>query len=292
MHLSFSSFALTCVCDLKRDGRFSTASLYSNSIRSLCEYLGRDSVGFGEITPRLLKSYEQYLLRGRHKLNTISTYMRMLRAIYNKAVDAGHTKYIHHLFHKVYTGIDRSHKKALELPPLRILLHGGVRSHVLQKIQQTACVMYQLCGMPYVDLQQLSMDSITDGSLSYCRRKTGTCVSVPVKRDTLRTLRALGLGNADMNTESGYHCYQSSLRKFNAGLSRLAKKLGIKGHVSSYTLRHSWATTALHSHVPVELISSALGHSDIRTTQIYLKGFNVGEIEKANRKILRYMDGR
>ncbi|BCS84766.1 integrase [Prevotella herbatica] len=258
----------------------------------MCEYLGRDSVGFGEITPRLLKSYEQYLIRGRHKLNTISTYMRMLRAIYNKAVDAGHTKYIHHLFHKVYTGIDRSHKKALEMPQLRVLLNGVVRSRVLNKVQQTACVMYKLCGMPYVDLQQISMDSITDGALSYCRRKTGTSVNVPVNGDILRTLRDLDLGNSDMNTESGYRRYQSLLRKFNAGLSRLARKLGIKGHVSSYTLRHSWATTALHSHVPVELISSALGHSDIRTTQIYLKGFNVGEIEKANRKILRYMDGR
>uniref|UniRef100_UPI001EE308DB phage integrase SAM-like domain-containing protein n=1 Tax=Segatella paludivivens TaxID=185294 RepID=UPI001EE308DB len=122
--------------------------------------------------PRLLKSYEQYLFRGRHKLNTISTYMRMLRAIYNKAVDAGHTKYIHHLFHKVYTGIDRSHKKALDLPQLRVLLSGGIRSRVLRRIQQTACVMYQLCGIPYVDLQQISMDSITDGALSYCRRKT------------------------------------------------------------------------------------------------------------------------
>ena len=201
-------------------------------------------------------------------------------------------KYIHHLFHKVYTGIDRSHKKALELPQLRILLNGGVRSRVLQKIQQTACVMYQLCGMPYVDLQQLSMDSITDGSLSYCRRKTGTCVSVPVKRDTLRTLRALGLGNVDMNTESGYHCYQSSLRKFNAGLKRLAKTLGVSIHISSYTFRHSWATNALRHHVPVEVISSALGHADIRTTQIYLKGFDAVEIGKANNKVCKCLNVR
>lgn len=289
MKLSFSSFALSCVCNLKRDGRFSTANLYSNSIRSLCEYLGRDDVGFGEINPSLLKRYEQYLFRGRHKPNTISTYMRMLRAIYNKAVDAGYAKYRRNLFHKVYTGIDRSHKRALDMPQLRILLNSGVKSVVLRKVQQTACVMYRLCGISYVDLQHVCMDSIKDGALSYCRQKTGKSVSVPVLKDTKKVLCSLNLGNADLNTESGYRNYQSSLRKFNAGLSRLARKLGIKGHISSYTIRHSWATTALHSHVPVELISSALGHSDIRTTQIYLKGFNVGEIAKANRKILRHM---
>lgn len=289
MKLSFSSFAFSCVCNLKRDGRFSTASLYSNSIRSLCEFLEHDDVAFSEINPSLLKRYEQYLFRGQHKPNTISTYMRMLRAIYNKAVDAGYAKYRHNLFHKVYTGIDRSHKRALDMPQLRILLNSCVKSIVLRKIQQIACVMYRLCGIPFVDLQRISVDSIKDGALSYCRQKTGKSVSVPVLSDTKKALYSLDLGNADLNTEAGYRQYQSSLRKFNAGLSRLAKKLGIKGHVSSYTLRHSWATTALHSHVPVELISSALGHSDIRTTQIYLKGFNVGEIAKANRKILRYM---
>ena len=290
MKLSFSSFALNCVCNLKRDGRFSTASLYSNSIRSLCEYLGRDEVAFGEINPGLLKRYEQYLFRGRHKPNTISTYMRMLRAIYNKAVDAGYAKYRHNLFHRVYTGIDRSHKRALDLSQLRILLNSGVKSAVLRRVQQTAGVMYRLCGIPYVDLQHVTTDSIKDGALSYCRQKTGTSVSVPVLKDTQKELCSMDLDNADLNTESGYRHYQSSLRKFNAGLARLARKLGIKGQVSSYTIRHSWATTALHSHVPVELISSALGHSDIRTTQIYLKGFNVAEIAKANRKILRYME--
>ena len=150
--------------------------------------------------------------------------------------------------------------------------------------------MYRLCGMPFVDLQHLDLNSVVDGVLKYNRHKTGISVNIPVNKNIRKQITLLHVPNFDLSTESGYKHYQSSLRNFNAGLKRLAQTLGVTVHISSYTFRHSWATNALRHHVPVEVISSALGHSDIRTTQIYLKGFDADEIGRANNKVCKCLN--
>ena len=214
----------------------------------------------------------------------------MLRAIYNKAVMAGLAKFVFNLFHDVFTGIDRNHKRALDESKLREILTGEVKSPVLKRVQLAANAMYKLCGMPFVDLQHLGLSSVVDGVLKYNRHKTGVSVNIPVNRHICKLITQLSVPNFDLSTEIGYKHYQSSLRKFNAGLKRLAKTLGVSIHISSYTFRHSWATNALRHHVPVEVISSALGHADIRTTQIYLKGFDAREIGNANRKVCKCLN--
>ena len=287
MKVTFSLFTQTCIDKQKSCGNFSTAHLYGYAVQSFCEFLKRDTIRFGDITPEVLKLYEKHLIRTSHSYNTISTYMRMLRAIYNKAVMAGLAKYVFNLFHDVFTGIDRNHKKALDEPKLRAFLTGEVESSVLKKIQLAAVAMYKLCGMPFVDLQNLDITSVVDGVLKYNRRKTGTSVNIPVNKDICKLITQLCVPSFDLSTEIGYKSYQSLLRKFNAGLKRLAKALNITTHISSYTFRHSWATNALRHHVPIEVISSALGHSDIRTTQIYLKGFDAREIGIANKKVCK-----
>ncbi len=63
-------------------------------------------------------------------------------------------------------------------------------------------------------------------------------------------------------------------RRMNERLKIIAKEAGIKGRFTTYNIRHSWATIAKHLGVSRELISEALGHSSLRTTQIYLKDFD------------------
>ena len=282
---SFTHFTHSCVRRLDHDGRFSTAHLYLSALRSFSDFHKTVDVPFSLITRRSLVSFELWLRRGGHRPNTISTYMRMLRAIYNKGVDAGLALYDHRLFHNVYTGVDSSHKRSLSRSQLHALLYGDAGSDSLRRAQLAARVLYQLCGMSFVDLAHADFSTVRDGVLRYSRHKTGTGVIVPVMSETLSALGILDLPRSDSGTRMGYTGYQSSLRRFNSRLSRLAHAVGVSVPVSSYTFRHSWATTALHRHVPVELISSALGHRSIKTTQIYLRGFDASEIGEVNRKI-------
>ncbi|WP_044124723.1 site-specific integrase, partial [Segatella paludivivens] len=225
MKVTFSCFTQTCINKLRSCGSFSTAHLYGCAVHSFSEFLGRDTIRFGDITTQALKLYEKYLIRTSHSYNTISTYMRMLRAIYNKAVMAGLAKFVFNLFHDVFTGVDRNHKKALDEPKLKEILTGEVKSPVLKRVQLMAAAMYRLCGMPFVDLQHLDIDSVVDGILKYNRHKTGTSVNIPVNRNIRKLITQLSVSNFDLGTEDGYKRYQSSLRNFNAGLKRLAKAL-------------------------------------------------------------------
>ena len=218
MKVTFSSFTQTCINKQKSCGSFSTAHLYGYAALSFSEYLGRDTIQFRDIKPQTLKHYEKYLIRTFHSHNTISTYMRMLRAIYNKAVMAGLAKFVFNLFHNVFTGIDRNHKKALDESNLKEILTGNVESPVLKRVQLMAAAMYRLCGMPFVDLQNLDINSIVDGILKYNRQKTGSCVNIPVNRYVCKLIKLLPVSDVDLSTESGYKHYQSLLRNFNAGL--------------------------------------------------------------------------
>ena len=239
MKVTFSSFTQTCINKQKSCGSFSTAHLYGYAARSFGEFLERDTIRFGDIRAETLKSYEKYLIRTSHSFNTVSTYMRMLRAIYNKAVMAGLAKFVFNLFHDVFTGIDRNHKKALDELMLKEILTGDVTSPALKRVQLMAAAMYRLCGMPFVDLQHLDVKSVVDGILKYNRQKTGSSVNIPVNRNVRKLIKLLPISDVDLSTESGYKRYQSLLRNFNAGLKRLAKAFGVKVSISSYTFRHS-----------------------------------------------------
>lgn len=297
---NFTVCATNYIEFLKAEGRYSTAHVYKNALRSFTEFCGTQAVGFHQVNRESLKQYAGYLLENRLKLNTISTYMRMLRCIYNKGVELGQAPYILHLFRDVYTGVDTRQKRALPVRDLQTLLYADPCSEALRRTQTIACLLFQLCGMPFVDLAHLEKSNLVDGLLKYNRVKTCTSMTVEVLDVTVEAIHQLfnrqpvhspGLpdylfhilsGQYKRKEERGYIEYQSALRRFNSQLKSLAKRLHISSPVSSYTFRHSWATTAKHLGVPIEMISESLGHKSIKTTQIYLKGFELAEKTKVN----------
>jgi integrase len=302
--LTFSSFTTRCIAGSEQNGRYATARLYKNALHSYTLFLGRSSVVFPDINRDALKSYEQWLTDRGKSPNTISTYLRMLRSLYNKGVDHGYAPYVRGLFHEVYTGVDIRHKKALSREALRTLLFKDPCTESLRRTQYTARLSYELCGMPFVDLAHLRKSDISGGTLEYHRMKTGTTVRVRLLKPALETLSRLrmdeGCGRAgsvllrlfscehSYRSLEGYREYQAALRRYNARLKKLGRKLGIKDNISSYTLRHSWATAAKNTGAPVEMISEMLGHKSIKTTQIYLSAFDDNELARVNRRVYQY----
>ena len=143
--------------------------------------------------------------------------------------------------------------------------------------------------------------------MKYNRTKTGTPMSIEVLESAQNAIgglynksdaRSSGYpdylfwilsGAYKRNEEGAYREYQSALRRFNNELKSLSRKLRLHSPVTSYTLRHSWATTAKYRGVPIEMISESLGHKSIKTTQIYLKGFELEERTKVNKLNYSYV---
>ena len=292
---------------LRQEGRYATAHVYENALRSFTIFCGTECVSFSLITRENLKRYSSYLMSCRLKLNTISTYMRMLRCIYNKGVDTHQAPYIHRLFRDVFTGVDTRQKKAIPINELHTLLYKDPQSEKLRRTQAIANLLFLFCGMPFADLAHLEKSNLEGNILQYNRIKTGTPMSIEILESAscivsrLRNTHSAVLpehpdylfyilsGKNKRDDEAAYIEYQSTLRRFNNDLKSLAKKLRIHSSVTSYTFRHSWATTAKYRGVPIEMISESLGHKSIKTTQIYLKGFELNERTKVNRLNYSYV---
>ena len=291
---------------LRKEGRYSTAHVYKNALFSFSKFCGTSNVSFRQITRERLRRYGQYLYECGLKPNTISTYMRMLRSIYNRGVEAGSAPYVPRLFHDVYTGVDVRQKKALPAGELHKLLYEDPKSERLRRTQTIAALMFQFGGMSFADLAHLEKSALDQSVLRYNRIKTKTPMSVEVldtARGMINQLRNnqepipdcpdylfdILCGNKKRKDERAYREYQSALRRFNNRLKDLARALRLNSPVSSYTLRHSWATTAKYRGVPIEMISESLGHKSIKTTQIYLKGFELRERTEVNKGNLSYI---
>ena len=292
---------------LRKEGRYSTAHVYQNALLSFTKFCGGYSVSFRQVTRERLRRYEQHLYECGLKPNTISTYMRMLRSIYNRGVDMHQAPYVHGLFRDVFTGVDTRQKKAIPIGELHMLLNKDPQSEKLRRTQAIANLLFQFCGMPFSDLAHLEKSNLERGLLKYNRTKTGTPMSIEVLESAQNAIgglynksdaRSSGYpdylfrilsGAYKRNEEGAYREYQSALRRFNNELKSLSRKLRLHSPVTSYTLRHSWATTAKYRGVPIEMISESLGHKSIKTTQIYLKGFELEERTKVNKLNYSYV---
>lgn len=302
----FNQCAEMYIDRLRKEGRFSTAHVYKNAVLSFTKFCGTPSVSFRQITRECLRCYGQHLYDCGLKPNTVSTYMRMLRSVYNRGVESGNAPYVPRLFRDVYTGVDVRQKRALPVGELRKLLHGNPNSECLKHTQTIATLLFQFCGMSFADFAHLEKSALERNLLRYNRIKTKTPMSVEVldtAEEMINQLRnrqhsqpdypdylfCVLKGDKKRKEESAYREYQSALRRFNNRLKSLAKALQLSSPVSSYTLRHSWATTAKYRKVPIEMISESLGHKSIKTTQIYLKGFELKERTEVNRLNFGYV---
>ena len=300
-----TAFMREQIAQLTADNRLGTARNYTRTLRSFSGFLGGGELPFAAFTERLVEEYNAYLLRRGVVRNTVSFYMRILRSVYNKAVVAvfrhfqptGRGDKPASPFGGVYTGVDRTRKRAIDerliarLKSLDLPVSGA-----LPLARDLFVFSYCMRGMAFVDMAFLRKKDMRDGAIHYVRRKTGQRMTVhlepcmreiigwyaPRTRDTPYLFPVL----TAEDPARAYAQYQVALNYYNRLLKKLASLLGLDSGLSSYTSRHSWATAARNHNVPLPVISAGMGHTSERTTQIYLSALETSVIDSANRKIL------
>ena len=292
---------------LKREGKFPAMHVYACTLRSYEKFCAEErhpknttaSLSMQEIfTPERLKEYEDWLAGQQSSPNTISTYMRTLQAVYNRWMSPGIEGYNPVLFKDVYTKVESRTKRALTAEQMEQLRNTDFSVLTLrqQQVLTYFLLMFMLRGMPFIDLAHLRKSDLRNRRITYRRHKTGKLMVVDVPPDAMRLLQKyrdktdseylFPLLHGGLFMEEHHHRYQETLRHFNRELARLMKQLWPGVSVSSYTARHTWATLAYHSGVPVGLISQSLGHSSIRVTMTYLKPFDAEVIDRINRQVI------
>lgn len=89
-----------------------------------------------------------------------------------------------------------------------------------------------------------------------------------------------------LDPKKAYRQYQVSLGVYNKNLKELSHMAGIKANLTSYVVRHTWASLAYEKNVELNVISKALGHTNTQTTQIYIREINDERLAEANHALL------
>ncbi len=289
------SFMKELIALLEHNRRLGTAHNYKSTMKSFGDFLNHKDISFSLMTGKLICDYEQWLFDRGVVRNSSSFYLRILRSVYNKAIKRGFAKQ-HNLFEDVYTGVDRTRKRAVDEVLIVELMNLDLKTEALRQSRDLFVFSYCTRGMAFVDIAYLKKSDISGGVISYIRRKTGQqmCVKIePCIRNIIEhyTVKAINTPYVfpiitATDPEKAFNQYQSKLGYYNRQLKRLSKELGVELPISSYWARHSWATSARDKNVPISVISAGMGHTSEKTTQIYLASLDNSVIDKANSEIL------
>lgn len=290
-------FALSRSAECEALGKGSTARSYMTVVNSLLAFVKRNDLTFAELTPELLKRFERHLFSENLEYNTVSVYMRMLRALCNLAPRTRSAISVSELFKDVFTGSVASHKRSVSLEIIQQVIDADLSKQRSELVfaRDMFVLSYYLCGIPFVDLAHLRKNDLQNGYINYCRHKTGNAVMVAVEPCALILIRHY----ADQCRESIYllpvlkdaatvhfRDYQSALRVYNKRLTRLSLLLHLDEKLTSYTPRHTWSTEAHHSGVSIGLIRQVLGHSTEAMTRRYLSDFGKEALLDATRLMI------
>lgn len=282
------------IASLENERRYGTARNRRRALSSFSAFAGGRDIPFAWWSSRLMTEYSSWLRRRNVARNTVSFYMRILRSVYNKAVKEGLVSQAYP-FSDVYTGVDRTRKRAVDEDVLLRLTRldlGGSRA--LELARDMFLFSYGARGMSFVDMVFLRHSDICGDIMFYVRRKTGQRLCVRIE-PCVRHI--IGKYRSDVSPyvfpvikssyeDEAYRQYQTALGYYNRKLKRLGRMLGLETPLSSYVARHTWATAARDRNIPIAVISSGMGHTSEKTTRIYLASLDNSIIDTANSRLL------
>ena len=282
--------------ELSDKGREGTARNYRCTLSCFTKFLCNKDIPFSLLNDPLIQEYDDWLKMRGVSRNSRSFYMRNLRAMYNRAVSR---QGIHQTlpFRNVYTGVDKTCKRAVDEQLLADLLHLDIASKPRLVLARDLFIFsYCTRGMAFVDIAYLCKSDIKDGYICYTRRKTGQPLQVRIEACVQEIIDRYADATKDLpyvfpvirvlDSKKAYSQYQTGLRYYNKCLKMLAALLDNKVNLSSYTPRHSWASIARNHNVPLSVISEGMGHSSDKVTQIYLDSINNSLIDNANSEMV------
>ena len=251
--LKVVTFMKQVALGLQMGVNFCSAHGHRSGLNAIIAYCGKEDFTFDEVNPEWLKGFEVHLRSRGCSWNTVSTYLRTFRAVYNRAVDLRKAPYIPHLFRSVYTGTRADHKRALgdeDIKRVFVKLSQTLPcSQSLRKAQEFFILMFLLRGLPFVDLAYLRKSDLCDNVITYRRRKTGRTLSVTLTAEAMVLVKRymnrdssspylFSLLKSREGTPEAYREYQLALRTFNRQLMLLGELLGLGDRLSSYTAKH------------------------------------------------------
>lgn len=286
--------ALQSVLREKADANAHTVANYASAISKLSKYLAHigkyDCTTLADITSGWVELYAQWL-KSQHpcKLQTADFYLRTTSSLFHHTIKRNAC-----FTHNPFSGKSISHHK----PSKRALMQAEVSRLCSPQLRCRLKPLYHPAldillfslyarGMVFHDIFNLQWNMVSNGHIRYLRNKTHVPIDVEVSPEIAAIMERYRNNGSPYifpflhtSHRNGDNLSEkSALRRIN----RLAKHIGEAAHLSlplsTYVMRHTWATLMLESGKSVEVIKQCLGHTSIRTTQIYLSNISTARID-------------
>lgn len=276
-------------------GHLGTVNSYRSTMRRVLAFMEGDrSLMFDEINVRWLNRFRLYLQKTDIATNTLNFYMRVLRTIYNRAMKEGvaGTDPLSP-FREISLTHAETVKRAIDRKYIRKISSADLRAHPkLDEARDLFLFSFYCRGMSFVDISFLKKEDIKGDMLYYKRSKTGHPLQIKIEKPLAALIEKYPTESEYilpiLNPEKGslYTQYRSALKRFNSQLKKLSDYLELPMPLTTYVARHTWATMAKKSGIPVSVISEALGHSSEKVTYTYLARLDHTIIDTANKQVI------
>lgn len=247
------------------DRRESTKENLYTTITVLQEF--RPGLDFKDITYTFLKDFEVYLREKGNGINTVAKHLRQLRTLVNEAINQGYIHADAYPFRKFKIKQEKGRHEFLTPDELKKLENLEVSDKKLRHVLD-AFLFCCYAGLRFSDFCQLSPANFikVNGKkwLHFKSIKTGIELRLPLH--LLFEGKALAILDRYDIAEFASLGSNSEVNKCLAQITMMAR---IKKHITYHTARHTCATLLIHQGVPITTVQRLLGHTSVKTTEIY-----------------------
>ena len=291
--LLLSSFMEKVMEQLRRAGKVRTSETYRSTLNSFMRFRKDEEVLLEEIDSDLMMDYETWLKSNGISMNTVSFYMRILRATYNRAVENNLIAQ-QYPFKHVYTGIAKTVKRAIPFRLIKRLKSMDLSSNKMYSFARDMFLFsFYTRGMAFVDMAFLRKKDLNKGTLSYRRKKTGQLLFIkwePCMQEIVdRYFDAESPYLLPLIKKAGVkerNQYINGMHQINKYLGKIGEDMNIPVPLTLYVARHTWASVAKSKNIPLSVICEGMGHDSETTTRIYLTSLDTTPVDRANHLIL------
>jgi site-specific recombinase XerD len=246
------------------------------TIRSYKSYISKTKkykpvLKFGEINQNFIEKYRAHMIASGNKLNTYHKALAWLRTICKRAREKGlmYNNPFEHIKLRREPGT-REYLTMQDLEKLENLYISGTLKPGVQNALK--CFLFFCeCGLRFRDAKKLKHcdihKEIYNGKptlmIRIMQNKTGNAVSIPVTDKAIKLIEEGFKQQTAMKVTSN--------DTLNKHLKTISKKAEIEKNITFHVARHTFAVKAISIGIPIEVVSKLLGHTDIKTTQIYAK---------------------
>jgi len=279
----FNNFTEHLIQQMQDANRFGNAQIYRYTLSALKNFIRKEHLQFEEITYSFLKQFETAHLKKGNSLNGLSTYMRTIRSIYNKAIKQDIVSQEHYPFKQYKIKSEPTAKRAIDSDKIKSILNLKLSpSSSLFHARNYFLASYLMNGISFIDMAFLKLENNIDGRIQYKRQKTARPYDIKLT-DQLYSILSYYLKNKEKadfifpiikrsSEIDQYNDVRWARKRYNKALKEIANLCSIEENLTSYVSRHSMATNLILKDVPINALSKMLGHNKISTTEIYIKG--------------------